>query len=105
MKIEQIQKDIAKKIINYEKNIDYYEFDNNYKNEKEAFNDILETLRNSNGIIYILEMLNNDIRYYEKLYKINQNDCYVNRVLKEGKNLYNEIKEYQDSMVKMEKGR
>ena len=58
MKIEQIQKNIAKKIINYEKNIDYYEFDNNYKNEKEAFNDILETLRNSNGIIYILEMLN-----------------------------------------------
>jgi len=105
MKIEKIQKNLAQRILDYEKDVDYYEFNNNYNNDDEAFNDILETLRNSDGIEYILTYLNNDIDHYQSINDVDKNDAYVNEVLKNARSIYDEVKKYQDGMINMEYGR
>lgn len=105
MNIINIQNNLANKLLEYEKDVNYHEYCDNYNNDEEAFEDILKTLRSSEGIQHVLFALQNDIDNYEGYYKDEPNNTYVKDILSKVKNLFKDVRDYQREMINMECGR
>lgn len=105
MKIVEEQNNLANRLMEYEKDIDYYEYCDNYNDDDEAFEDILKTLRSNTGIQHILFSLQNDIEVYENFHDKEPNNDYVKSILKKARNIFKEVKTYQKNMNELELGR
>lgn len=100
MSIQKIQKDLAKKLVEYHKEVDPYEFKCCYDTDEMAYNDILKTLKSKKGINMVIKVLENEIIYYSELEKEDIND-YCNY----SKLMLIEVFKYVKKLNELEKGR
>ena len=105
MKIAEVQNDLANKLLEYEKEINYYEYHDNYSNDEDAYKDILDSLRNNYEVEQILFILKEDLNTYEKFYKEEPNNEQIKYMFSKTKSIFDDVKKYQKSMNEMEYGR
>lgn len=103
MQLIKVQNTLANKLLEYEKDVNYYNYCDNYNDDKEAYDDILNTLRSSKGIDCILFSIQEDIDNFDGFFKNQPNNIYVKDMLNKSRNLFNEVKKYQKDMIDMEK--
>ena len=100
MSLQKIQKDLAKKLVEYHKEVDPYEFKCCYDTDEMAYQDILKILLSDNGINVVIKVLANDVNYYSEFEKDDTNDFY-----NLSKTILKEVLKYHAELKKLEQGR
>ena len=101
MSLAEYQKELAWKIVDYQKEIDPYEFRDCYDDENDAFSECLEALSKPSGIKTIIKTFKNDIDYMKSF---NSNESFIKKSILNATNLMNEVVNYSVDLKKMEGG-
>ncbi len=70
--------ELSNELVQYVKNVDSYEYNDNYENDDQAFNDMKESLSTISRVDVLIESLCNDINYYASENDLSNNDILNN---------------------------
>ena len=102
MSLDEYQRSLAWKIVNYQKDTDPYEFNDCYESEIDAFNETLGLLGSPTGIKDIIKVFKNDLEHYNSILDYSDDKDFIKHEIVKTDSLMREIIDYSKDLKEMD---